>query len=1114
MLTSSQQKAVNIINKNLVVNAGAGSGKTRVLVERYINILENGNLDKGKEVDSIVAITFTKKAQSEMKDRIRKKLSDKISKDLKWKRIYEDIDKANISTIHGFCSKILMENPIEARIYPDFKILEEYKKIKYITEILENIFMKGVEKQEYIYNFLQYFTLFSIDETLYSENIITTLKKIYLKIRTTGMDINEVRDITLSNIDNIDINIDKICSIKKDILYLIDNSTKNSKLFKLKEDDIWINFYNSDYEEINEDLIFQLSYIKKNLGKNKKLQDYLDNVEEDINSVLMSIEKMNRNIYIAIFDILIELDRQYSLKKKEETVLDFEDLQILTLRLLDNKDVLEYYQNKYKYIMVDEFQDTDNLQKSILYKLCSKNSKLDRNNLFIVGDPKQSIYRFRGADLSVFEYVSNDIVKNSDKLLISLDDNFRTVDTIMKFINDFFIKLMKNKYKELKSNKKSFSDIDVEILKKDDIEIPEGQSPSEFHKKYEGELIARRIKQLVKDGRYDYRDIAILFRTSTNIGNYEEKLKKYSIPYSNISGGGLFENQEIIDIINVLKVIDNKYDYIALVGFLRSPMIGVSDETLYWIFKNKYNNVLDNLLNIDIDDIEKEKIKRVYEIINKFNKLKNILNVKDIIKGVLRETKYIEKNMLLFGNIQKMSNIYKFIEFAKEIEYKEKLELNEFLRYIENSIKYGKDISQAKIGNSQGNTVNIMTIHKSKGLQFKVIIIPETAKIFKQNNSTLLFNKDEGLGIKHPDSKGKPSKELSPIFTQLLDIDKKEELEENKRILYVAMTRTEEKLILGCQTIGKKYKNSFKNMIEKNIPKENIKYIENIDMKEEKVNIVRNLNKEHLNIKKMNSEMFSLFNDKNHEKNHLDSFSISQFMTFKQCKRNFYYSYYKNLPINKFNNGNEDNKENRLISPTDKGLIVHRICELYDENTLIIELMNRVLKEYNIPLDEEIINDIKPYVDNYIKENDFNVDKSFKEVKFQYNIGLFKITGVIDRINIREGEAEIIDFKTNKIDNRKYLIEKYGPQIQLYTSVVQDLFNVKMKRAGLMLLKSGEFVDVDISKKSLKENIKEIKEFILFINSYKDINDYDKNGKECRYCKYNSKCYKRTNILN
>ncbi|MBS4539103.1 UvrD-helicase domain-containing protein [Clostridium sp. D2Q-11] len=1108
-LTSSQQRAVNTIDKNLSVNAGAGSGKTRVLVERYINILVNGKLEKSKEVDSIVAITFTKKAQSEMKERIRTELSDRIKVNSNWKRIYEDLEKANISTIHGFCSKILMENPIEAEIYPNFGILEEYQKTKFITEILEDILINGSVKQDYIYKFLQYFTPFSIDESIHSENIITTLKNIYLKIRTTGMSIDEVKDITLKSIDNLNIDTDKIPSIKNDILYLMDNAPKNSKISKLKQDSVWLEYYNSDYTEINENILLKLSYIKDNLGRNKKLQEDIDNVKMDIDSLLKAIEKINKNIYSSVFNILIELDEKYTLKKKEVNSLDFEDLQLLTLKLLDNKDVLNYYQNKYKYIMIDEFQDTDNLQKNILYKLCSRNHSLDCNNLFVVGDPKQSIYRFRGADLSVFDEVSKDISKDSNDLLISLNDNFRTIDTVMKVINDFFINLMKDKYEILKPNKNKTSaiDIDVEILKNDDITPSEEESPSEFHKKFEGDIIARRIQQLVKNGEYNYKDIAILFRSTTSVSIYEEKLKEYGVPYTNVSGGGLLETQEVLDILNGLRVINNKYDFVSLAGFLRSPMIGISDETLYWIFKDKSKEILEALVNCEVQNKEKQKIEKAYNIIYKLNKLKNVLDINSIITELVNQTNYVETNMLLFGNTQKMANIYKFIQLAKEIQIKEKLGLREFLNHIGDLLKYGSDATQADVESADGDTVNIMTIHKSKGLQFKVVIIPETSKMFRNNKSNLLFNKLRGIGIKHPDSKGKPSKELSPIFSELSTIDNQEESEENKRILYVAMTRAEEKLILGCQIAGKNYKNSFKNMIENYIPEENIKYINNIDIEKKDIVRVKSIENQHLRTKKVNSKVFPQFNDhKYYGKKYFNSFSVSQYMTYKKCKRSFYHNYYQQKPVIKFDFQTREDENNISISPLDKGSVIHKVCELYNENNEITELIINTLKEYNLPVKENIIKEIKPYIDNYAKLSKDDLDKIYKEVQFHYNIGLSKTLGVIDRININNNEAEIIDFKTNKTNNKEYLLKEYSAQIQLYTTVVQDIYNLKVKRAGLMLLETGEFLEIDISDKSLRNNIKDIQQFIKFVEMNKKIDDYDKNKIKCEYCRHKKDC--------
>lgn len=1098
-LTESQKQAINTINENLAVNAGAGSGKTKVLVDRYINILENGNLDKYSEIESIVAITFTKKAQGEMKERIRKRVIEKIEEESKekeyWKRIYEDLEMANISTIHAFCSKILSENPIESSVQPKFKILEEYEKKKFIEEILSDIFTIQVEKDNQIYNFLEYFTPFSIEESMHKDNIIQTLKRIYLDIRTTGKNINYIEDLTLKNIENLEVDFSNLDAIKEKVLYLIENSRKNSKLAKLKNDEIWLELYDKQSNQIKKEDLFNLAYIKENLGKNKKLQDNIDEVKSMINNLLVMLEKLNKDIYIFTFYILKLLDKKYSEKKQKLSKLDYEDLQILTLQLFDNKNILNHYINKFKYIMIDEFQDTDNLQKSILYKLCSLNKPLDRNNLFVVGDPKQSIYRFRGADVSVFDEVSKDISNKNNDLIINLDDNFRTVNTIMKVINDFFIKLMVDKYQILNSNKSTENEIDVEILKNDEIEIPNDENKSEYHKKIEADLIAKRIKLSVDKGEYNYSDFAVLFRSMTDVSLYESALKKYNIPFSNFSGEGLLYLEQIVDIMNALKSINNNDDMISFIGFLRSSMIGVSDSTLYKHFYD-YEDFIENK--------EKDKLEFAYSIIKRFNKLKKILRVDELLIELLKVTKFKETCLLLDDNVQKISNIEKFIDFVKRIVYEENLDLNEFINYIDDFKKYGQDIEKDNVNSLDSKGVSIMTIHKSKGLQFKVIIIPQTSKPFRNNNLDILFSKYKGLGIKHVDKNQKKSKELSFIYSNILENESIEDFEENKRILYVAMTRAEERLILGSQSLGRNYKNSFKSMIEENISTENIKYINNIDLEYEKIPRVKNFQESHLKKRDIDTNIFPLINIKNNIKKKFETLSISAYMKFKNCQRSFYYEYYKKSPVINFNNSKGN--MNNTLSSIEKGVLVHRICEVYNPEIDKYNLIKKVFQEKNINITTDKINEILPYINNYIDMNDFHNKKQYNEIHFYYNILDIKLSGVIDKIIIDGNKATIIDFKTNDVKNKKHILDQYSTQMQLYTSVVKDLYKINVEKARIMLLKTGEYMDIDISEDGLNKNMDRIKKFITFVNTHNEELHYTKNTNKCIYCQYQKIC--------
>ncbi len=1086
-LNKNQKKAVETINKNVAVNAGAGSGKTRVLVERYLYILENGDLDEGSEIESILAITFTKKASQEMKERIRKNIKEKFFLDPKWRRMYRDLEKGNISTIHSFCSKILKENPIEANIDPQFKVLEDHESDEILYEVVKEIILKGINSCEKVYELMKNFNVYNLDNPIY------TMMNLYKKIRSTGMSFEKVREITLNNIQGVEFNEKDIFYILDEFKYLMSKSRKNSKLYKLKEDPIWIDF--SQRDSYDENVLDALLYLKDNIGTMSSEEDRISALIETIDKVLKVAEKDKIELYETLIELLVQIDLEFSKAKSSLGYLDYEDLQIKVLHLLDIDEVRKEYQRKYKYIMIDEFQDTNELQRQIVYKLASENSKLDRQNLFIVGDPKQSIYAFRGADVEVFNDVIEDIVEVSKIEAISLKDNYRSMNTVLEFVNCIFEKVMKERYEPLDAKIKSPNDVDVEILENENLEVPDGESTGEFNKYYESRLIAKRIKSLVDSGDYKYGDFALLFRSSTEDYIYEEALREYGIPYYNFGGKGFFSQEEIVDLLNGLKGISNIYDNISLVGVLRSPMFGLSDKSIYWLLREKEESMLYALnSNIPyIEDREIKKIQRTKKILDLMIIKRDLLNVYDLLNELLEKTYYNEVLMLMYGGKQRVANVYKFLEMARTYTEENNGTISDFINYIEELKLKEIDESQAKIELEDGDSVKLMTIHKSKGLEFKVVIVPQMAKSFNTDKSQILFDKNIGLGIKYNG--------ISPLYDEIKAIVKEKEEEENKRILYVAMTRAEERLILGNQ--GKK--SGFKKFISDFLDFAKYELIEDLDVKKEEVEEIRTLEGFTRESKPFKENIFPILGEiKGFNQRQFNIYSISQFLTFKECKRKFFMTYYRRLPIDEY----EDfqSTSTKAINPAVRGEIVHKFCELYRTGVNSEKLLKNIVQSFGIMPTEELAQELSPYIHNYIENYSENYDKIYSEKKFYYNLHSGIVYGIVDRIYISGNNIEIMDFKTNKVKDKNLLIKKYSPQIQLYTKVCENLYGLKVNRASLFLLETGEIVDIDISDEVLNENLKDIENFMKFVCLNSDIKQYER-GKICNsYCNFNVIC--------
>lgn len=1091
-----QIQAIETIDKNLAVNAGAGTGKTKVLTDRYIYILEHGALEKNKEVESIVAITFTKKATQEMKERIRNAIKERFCEDEKWQRFYNDMEKANISTIHSFCGNILRENALKINIDPMFTILEEVEGDRLLRDTIRNVLIRELEENEDLFNMMLIFGIERIDRLTYE------IKKIYYKVRNSGYTFEDMRKNTVGYLNRITLTKDDLCRIledvKKKFVFLMENTRKNSKFNKLKTHIEWIKFCEGTYSEM--ELYSILEHLYDNIGSDKKQAGTIDALKATIEDAFKIREKELSWCYELFIKLLEEVDEEYSKRKDEIGALDYEDLQILVLKLLEDDSVREEYQNKYRYIMVDEFQDTNQLQKRIFYKLCSRESMLDRNNLFIVGDPKQSIYGFRGADLEVFYQVVEDIERVSGNTAIDLNLNFRSVNTIINFVNSIFSKLIGDKYTALKEYHKSPNNIDVDIIQKDNLKIPQSCTKSEYEYYIESRLIAGRIRELVDEGTYDYKDFCLLFRSGTQDYIYEDALREFNIPYYNVGGKGFFESQEIKDLINGLKAISNRYDTISAIGFLRSPMIGLSDKTIYWLLRNKDESVYDALKkDIEyIDEDERVKIKKALDILDEFILKKDIYGVSRILKELIDRTFYKEILQFKPYGRQMILNVEKLMNICREFDKTSTNSLEDFLDYIE-EIKSSEESkeSNAKIYSENANVVKLMTIHKSKGLQFPVVIIPQMSKGKPNDRNIAVFHKDLGLGLKV----GK----ISPFVKSIKDDVALIEEEEEKRILYVAMTRAEKRLILGCQG----NKRGFKKLINDILDINQVNYINKDYEKPEVVNHITKIDKKLFTSEKFDCNRFPLIRDiQGFNTRAFQSFNTSQYMDFVECRRKYFLKYYGKLPLDDMNESIGNKTDFESIGGTTKGNIIHEFCQHYKKGINEKELLRQVINSYGIQYTEKLEKELFHYIKNYLDLYVEDFEEFYSEKEFFLKIGDTYIRGIIDRINIKDGKCEILDYKTNKVRDLCSLKLKYEPQLKLYANAVKKITGMKIERARILFLDTKDVVDIDVSDDSLNRNMESIVEFIDFVNNNSTIDQYTKAKgctSECEYsifCKY------------
>ena len=409
----------------------------------------------------------------------------------------------------------------------------------------------------------------------------------------------------------------------------------------------------------------------------------------------------------------------YEGKKKNEGFIDYEDILLHTKVLLENKDVQKSISDKYKFIMVDEFQDTNEIQYQIFLPILDY---LKGGKLFIVGDEKQSIYKFRDAEIEIFNLTRSDI-KNSvgESNLLILPDSFRMTPTICAFCNYVF----KNLFNEPDESLGEVPATDLVCARVDDkighVEFLISREDDESKNDSEAELVAKKILFLIKNSNYDFKDISILVRKRKYFADLEKVFLKYEIPFTIVGGRGFYQRQTIADVFNYLSFLADENNSSALVGLLRSPFFNISDSKLFEISLIKGRSFW-RKLNLVKDD---EEITKICDLLTENISMSSSVSLPDLIYKIITDRNFLSILSSRNDSDQEIANLNKLISIARNFNAVGFRNLYDFLTFIKDSITNLADESQASI-TSNANAVQMMTIHQSKGLEFPVVFLFKT----------------------------------------------------------------------------------------------------------------------------------------------------------------------------------------------------------------------------------------------------------------------------------------------------------------------------------------------------------------------------------------------------
>lgn len=856
--TKEQEQAIFLRGKNIMVSAGAGAGKTRVLVSRMAELI----MDKEHpiEADRFLVMTFTNAAAAEMKERIGTELEERLEKDpdnLYLRKQIRKIRQADISTIHSFCNHLIRTHYNELAIDPSFRIGEEGElfllRQQAVEQVLEEAYASGRE------SFLQFVEAYAPgkNDTVLEEMIEDlyhfsrsfpnadgwfekTGKEAAILAGKDGWDTSAAVTLLLSKAQK------ESLQIQEELYQLLESVTEDSPekytglLQEIKEyiDSLTqAKDYNSYYKVLSQKSISSFpraSQKEKEWELYEEVKEFHQKVREQINSQKENVfttpaEELQREAaviyplleeYMALTKRFAEI---YFLCKKEKNVYDFDDLEHFALELLvesydkqgeaQPSETAKELSKKYKMIFVDEYQDTNLVQETILEMLLNKK----HNSLFTVGDVKQSIYRFRQARPDLFLRRKDQYISQADAgVSIELRDNFRSAPGVLTFTNYIFSQLMEKEFGGVDYNEKTAlrpgdggpmmqdeETSEILFFQKDSAsalkEVPEDILA-------ESAVICKRIKELIEEG-YHYGDMVILLRSGA--GRMEpmaEFLEQEGIPVSCDNKTGYFQTREITVMLNYLSIVDNIYQDIPMASVMLSSIGKFTEEELVKLrvlieepVRGKYTlyDFMRLYMQEGTEEELKKKIRDFLMDLLYFRQQKKEQPLSTLLWDIYERTGFYYDVQLMPDGEKRKENLLMLLKKAEDYEKTVFKGLFYFNRYMKQLKSYEIEMGEAGTSMEEEDVVKIMTIHKSKGLEFPVVFVSGLSKKFNRMdlNKAVLCHPELGIGMEcvnttlrfhHPSLMKKAIQEKAW----------KDTLEEEMRILYVAMTRAKRKLIL------------------------------------------------------------------------------------------------------------------------------------------------------------------------------------------------------------------------------------------------------------------------------------------------------------------------------
>lgn len=1156
--TKEQEKAIYQKGDNILVAAAAGSGKTAVLVERIVNKIINEKID----VDKLLVVTFTNAAATEMRERvldaIYKKLEDNPDNLMLQKQIVL-LNKSHISTIHAFCLEVIKNNFYKTDISPNFRLANtpeiELLKMEVLEEVFDNLYE---EKNENFIKLIDTYCGYRSDDNL---------KEIILKIYRYIQSMPYPEEWLEKQVEKFNLDLEQdfsktvwgqllIKEAKEDIEESISTLKNVAKKLQLETDlNKWYLIINDDIsglEEIAEMENWDDFYIKmqdlkfKTWAQDRKIVSELkDNAKAVRDKAKAKIDDLKNKIFIydskqanndifAMYETLQEIKNvilkfisEYQKAKLQKNIIDFNDIEHLALQILVQKnekgkyeptEVAKEYQEMFEEIAIDEYQDSNEIQEEILKQISRG------NNIFMVGDVKQSIYKFRQAKPELFLQKYNTYDNNK----IQLFANFRSRKNILDLSNVIFENIMSEEFGSIDYNENEFLNVGQEYIATKEktlgkaelhiidasVETEELQDEILENAEIEAKFVAKKIQELI-NGNYvvydkkqgyrklQFKDIVILLRKTANVAPiYEKELENLEYPVFSDIGTNYFESIEIQTIMSLLKIISNPDNDIALVTVLRSPIGNFTDNELIEIRLENQNESFYNAL-LSSEQL-KEKIDDFLELVEDFRTKQEYLKLDELIWYIYEKTGYLNYVSLMKNGNLKVANLRMLFEKARDYEQGSFKGLYNFINFIDKVTKGNTDMGAPKLIGENENVIRIMSIHKSKGLEFPVVFLCGTGNQFNMLdlNDNILIHSELGLGPKYINYERRIT--YNTLAKEAIKYQIKKEIkEEEMRLLYVALTRSREKLIITG--VDKNLKKSIQekeemlqiseNKVTKAIAKKSKTYLEWI----ETVNLADKRMKDLIDVYEYTKNE-SLDTEQEEQKEKTIQIEerkinkeINEILTWEYPEKELTKIEGKSS-VSKLTKETENEEikvelkkpkflEGELpLSKAEIGTTVHLVMQKLDfKQNYTIEKIEELLEELEqkgiiATKQKEAVpkQKILAFAQSQLFKEIGRAKKTYKEQPFYINIPVKElyesksnenilVQGIIDLYYITENEEIIlVDYKTDYVPENKasYLKEKYQSQLNLYKRALEQALGKKVTRAYIYSTYLNDSIEV------------------------------------------------------